>query len=89
MTVICMDCKRNISEKCSACGAPSHRLLFQEVLLAREGMVNLYGTEVGKKALWVCETPACNTTSFPEGQGGISHGLCKDCSEVRYNQLEP
>jgi len=82
MTVVCMDCGKVLAEKCSECGADA--IGFGEALPSERRIVQVrFGSGALDAALWICTNRACLTTYFPEGVGGVSHGLCNSCCQVR------
>ncbi|MGA2475588.1 MAG: hypothetical protein ABSF73_03100 [Terriglobia bacterium] len=82
MTVVCMDCKKTLGEKCSECGAVAIEL--GDPLDSERRIVQVrFGSGALDAALWICTNRACLTTYFPEGVGGVSHGLCNTCCQLR------
>lgn len=69
MTVVCMDCKKRIREKCPKCG--SDALPYQEWT---ENGVTLHRA--------VCRNRNCEH-SFLVGGSAVSHGLCDPCFSKR------
>jgi hypothetical protein len=44
--------------------------------------------QVGETWQFSCVNLDCRRIFFPEGAGGISHGLCRECAAVRNLQME-
>jgi len=69
MTVTCSGCKKDLGEKCVACGSPAHYILER-----REVAPGQFEFETPVQ----CSNVDCAKV-FRRGNGGVSHGLCKDC----------
>jgi len=71
MTVVCMDCKKTLGEKCSKCGAVAIEL--GDPLDSERRIVQVkYGSRALDKPLWICANGACPVTYFPEGLGNAA-----------------
>ncbi len=77
MTVQCSACKKELREKCAACGG--YAVKFLECVEVAPGQFEMQDA-------FQCLNFDCRKV-FKRGYGGVSHGVCGDCAAAALRTL--
>lgn len=77
MTVQCSACKKELREKCAACGG--YAVKFLERVEVAPGQFEMQDA-------FQCLNFDCRKV-FKRGYGGVSHGVCGDCAAAALAEL--
>jgi hypothetical protein len=72
-----MQCKHEFGEKCPECGTVANKVR-DSFSMDKSAIAKVTVGDGSEADLYQCPNPEC-LHAFPEGEGGLTYGLCEEC----------